>query len=190
MVDTGNEIQPLNNWNLQWVEKQCVRVIHSLAREEHNSKSIVGHAQPSLRLLLPWFQVILPLSWCYFLRVSKDTTVQEIGWTHWKKETLKKRKLTGTYLCSFTLIWFITFSILWCACPTWWNSSLYLVLSSFTLLCVHLFVFLNSLKSQESLKQHLNPLKLLYNLENVMSNDSIIVADGGDFVGTAAYILR
>ncbi|XP_020605840.1 acetolactate synthase-like protein [Orbicella faveolata] len=48
----------------------------------------------------------------------------------------------------------------------------------------------NSLKSQESLKQHLNPLKLLYNLENVMSNDSIIVADGGDFVGTAAYILR
>lgn len=57
--------------------------------------------------------------------------------------------------------------------------------------CVHLIsVFLNSLKSQESLKQHLNPLKLLYNLENVMSNDSIIVADGGDFVGTAAYILR
>lgn len=48
----------------------------------------------------------------------------------------------------------------------------------------------NSLKSQESLKQHLNPLKLLFNLENIMSNDSIIVADGGDFVGTAAYILR
>ncbi|KAJ7372428.1 hypothetical protein OS493_018931 [Desmophyllum pertusum] len=48
----------------------------------------------------------------------------------------------------------------------------------------------NSLKSQESLKKHLNPLKLLYNLENVMPNNSIIVADGGDFVGTAAYILR
>lgn len=50
--------------------------------------------------------------------------------------------------------------------------------------------FLNSLKSQESLKQQLNPLKLLFNLEHIMSNDSIIVADGGDFVGSAAYILR
>ncbi|KAM7451697.1 hypothetical protein ABFA07_000719 [Porites harrisoni] len=48
----------------------------------------------------------------------------------------------------------------------------------------------NSLKSQESVKQHLNPLKLLFTLENIMSNNSIIVADGGDFVGTAAYILR
>ena len=57
-------------------------------------------------------------------------------------------------------------------------------------LSVDLFQSVNSLKSQESLKQHLNPLKLLYNLENIMSNNSIIVADGGDFVGTAAYILR
>ncbi|XP_073234556.1 2-hydroxyacyl-CoA lyase 2-like [Porites lutea] len=48
----------------------------------------------------------------------------------------------------------------------------------------------NSLKSQESVKQHLNPLKLLFTLENIMSNNSIIVTDGGDFVGTAAYILR
>ena len=52
------------------------------------------------------------------------------------------------------------------------------------------FFYLNSLKSQESVKQHLNPLKLLFTLENIMSNNSIIVADGGDFVGTAAYILR
>ena len=52
------------------------------------------------------------------------------------------------------------------------------------------FFCLNSLKSQESVKQHLNPLKLLFTLENIMSNNSIIVADGGDFVGTAAYILR
>lgn len=51
-------------------------------------------------------------------------------------------------------------------------------------------VCLGSIKSKESVKQHLNPLKLLHNLENVMSNNSIIVADGGDFVGTAAYILR
>lgn len=51
-------------------------------------------------------------------------------------------------------------------------------------------VCLGSIKSTESVKEHLNPLKLLHNLENVMSNNSIIVADGGDFVGTAAYILR
>ena len=55
--------------------------------------------------------------------------------------------------------------------------------------CLYFF-YLNSLKSQESVKQHLNPLKLLFTLENIMSNNSIIVADGGDFVGTAAYILR
>lgn len=37
---------------------------------------------------------------------------------------------------------------------------------------------------------HLNPVKILQKLEEVMSSDSIIVADGGDFVGTAAYITR
>jgi len=37
---------------------------------------------------------------------------------------------------------------------------------------------------------HLNPVKILHKLEDVMSENSIIVADGGDFVGTAAYILR
>lgn len=37
---------------------------------------------------------------------------------------------------------------------------------------------------------HLNPLKVLITLEEAMSDDSIIVADGGDFVGSAAYILR
>ena len=37
---------------------------------------------------------------------------------------------------------------------------------------------------------HLNPIKVLHKLEEVMADDSIIVADGGDFVGTAAYILR
>jgi acetolactate synthase-like protein len=37
---------------------------------------------------------------------------------------------------------------------------------------------------------HLNPVKVLHSLEDVMSDNSIIVADGGDFVGTAAYVLR
>ena len=44
--------------------------------------------------------------------------------------------------------------------------------------------------SEEPTDVHLNPLKVLLTLEDVMSDDSIIVADGGDFVGTAAYILR
>lgn len=37
---------------------------------------------------------------------------------------------------------------------------------------------------------HLNPIKILHAVEEVMDENSIIVADGGDFVGTAAYILR
>ena len=45
-------------------------------------------------------------------------------------------------------------------------------------------------KSQELPEQHLNPLNVLYLTEQVMSEDSVIVADGGDFVGSAAYILR
>ena len=45
-------------------------------------------------------------------------------------------------------------------------------------------------KSEEIPEEHLNPLKVLHITENVMSEDSIIIADGGDFVGSAAYILR
>lgn len=37
---------------------------------------------------------------------------------------------------------------------------------------------------------YINPLKLLMELEDMLDDDSILVADGGDFVGTAAYILR
>lgn len=35
-----------------------------------------------------------------------------------------------------------------------------------------------------------NPLALLNAMEATMSEDSILVADGGDFVGTASYIVR
>ncbi|XP_017476855.1 PREDICTED: acetolactate synthase-like protein [Rhagoletis zephyria] len=38
--------------------------------------------------------------------------------------------------------------------------------------------------------RHLNPLKVLQTLENTMDDNTILVADGGDFVGSAAYILR
>ncbi|KAL1480945.1 hypothetical protein MTO96_050611, partial [Rhipicephalus appendiculatus] len=38
--------------------------------------------------------------------------------------------------------------------------------------------------------KHLNPLKVLSELEASLPDNTILVADGGDFVGTAAYILR
>lgn len=38
--------------------------------------------------------------------------------------------------------------------------------------------------------KHLNPLKVLSELEATLPDNTILVADGGDFVGTAAYILR
>jgi acetolactate synthase-like protein len=44
-----------------------------------------------------------------------------------------------------------------------------------------------------ALKQYsnnLNPIHLLKKLSNVLEDNSILVADGGDFVGTAAYILK
>lgn len=48
----------------------------------------------------------------------------------------------------------------------------------------------NKIKSEEIPSQHLNPLKVLHIAEEAMSTNSIIVADGGDFVGSAAYIMR
>ena len=45
-------------------------------------------------------------------------------------------------------------------------------------------------KADEATAQHLNPLKVLHTMEDIMSSNTIMVADGGDFVATAAYILR
>jgi len=49
-------------------------------------------------------------------------------------------------------------------------------------------------KNAEMAKQptdvHLNPLQILSTLESQLSDDSILVADGGDFVGSAAYIVK
>ena len=42
----------------------------------------------------------------------------------------------------------------------------------------------------EKTDRHLNPLKVLHCVDELMAEDSIIVADGGDFVGSAAYIMR
>ena len=38
--------------------------------------------------------------------------------------------------------------------------------------------------------EYLNPMKILFELESILPDNAILVADGGDFVGTAAYILR
>ncbi|XP_059174178.1 2-hydroxyacyl-CoA lyase 2-like [Physella acuta] len=48
----------------------------------------------------------------------------------------------------------------------------------------------NVAKCSEVTDVHLNPVKVLHAVENVLSDDAILVADGGDFVATAAYILR
>ncbi|XP_048448381.1 2-hydroxyacyl-CoA lyase 2-like [Rhincodon typus] len=45
-------------------------------------------------------------------------------------------------------------------------------------------------KAEEEVMTHLNPLKVLHRVEHLMEEDSIIVTDGGDFVGSAAYILK
>ncbi|XP_059931984.1 2-hydroxyacyl-CoA lyase 2 [Gadus macrocephalus] len=48
----------------------------------------------------------------------------------------------------------------------------------------------NRAKAVEKTDRHLNPLKVLHCVDELMAEDSIIVADGGDFVGSAAYIMR
>ncbi|TRZ06611.1 hypothetical protein HGM15179_020498, partial [Zosterops borbonicus] len=48
----------------------------------------------------------------------------------------------------------------------------------------------NRAKAAVSPPCHLNPLALLQGLEQVLPPQSLLVADGGDFVGTAAYIVR
>ncbi|XP_005095679.1 2-hydroxyacyl-CoA lyase 2 [Aplysia californica] len=48
----------------------------------------------------------------------------------------------------------------------------------------------NLAKCEEVTDVHLNPLKVLHTLEDVLSDDAVLVADGGDFVATAAYVLR
>lgn len=44
--------------------------------------------------------------------------------------------------------------------------------------------------SEEVPEIHLNPMKVFLELEKMLPPDAILVADGGDFVATAAYILR
>ena len=48
--------------------------------------------------------------------------------------------------------------------------------------------FINSTAEEET--EYVNPLALLKKLDTVIDDKGIIVADGGDFVGTASYILQ
>ncbi len=48
----------------------------------------------------------------------------------------------------------------------------------------------NLAKSKELPEQHLNPLKVLYRMEEALDEGAVLVTDGGDFVGSAAHILR
>lgn len=48
----------------------------------------------------------------------------------------------------------------------------------------------NQEKAKVAPKSHLNPLVVLYQLEEVLDDNSILVVDGGDFVGTAAYTVH
>ena len=44
--------------------------------------------------------------------------------------------------------------------------------------------------SEDKLDKYMNPLKVFYNLEEILPDNAILVADGGDFVATAAYTLK
>lgn len=48
----------------------------------------------------------------------------------------------------------------------------------------------NAGMAQQSADQYLNPVKVLHDLDEVFSDDSYLIADGGDFVATASYIVR
>lgn len=52
------------------------------------------------------------------------------------------------------------------------------------------YFFYYRAKADERTEHHLNPLKVLHCVDELMAEDSIIVADGGDFVGSAAYIMK
>ncbi|XP_047102030.1 2-hydroxyacyl-CoA lyase 2-like [Schistocerca piceifrons] len=48
----------------------------------------------------------------------------------------------------------------------------------------------NTKMAEEHTGEYVNPLKVLKEVENILPENSILVVDGGDFVGSAAYILR
>ena len=53
-----------------------------------------------------------------------------------------------------------------------------------------LFFHVLRAKGLEKTNVHLNPIQILQTLDKILPDNAVLVADGGDFVGTAAYILR
>ena len=45
-------------------------------------------------------------------------------------------------------------------------------------------------KSRGAVNRYINPLSLLFQVRETMDKDSVIVVDGGDFIGAASYILK
>ncbi|XP_010638301.1 acetolactate synthase-like protein [Fukomys damarensis] len=45
-------------------------------------------------------------------------------------------------------------------------------------------------KAVRSVAQHLNPVRVLQLVEEILPDNSLLVVDGGDFVATAAYLIR
>lgn len=73
----------------------------------------------------------------------------------------------------------------WGSCPFWGDPS-----QSLLFFGGGGGVLSNREKAATPTPQHLNPLDLLYRLDALLPPESLLVADGGDFVGTAAYIVR
>ncbi|XP_059588458.1 2-hydroxyacyl-CoA lyase 2 isoform X4 [Alligator mississippiensis] len=48
----------------------------------------------------------------------------------------------------------------------------------------------NREKAEKPTEQHLNPLKVLHRMDALLPENSLLVLDGGDFVGSAAYIVQ
>ncbi|XP_054708435.1 2-hydroxyacyl-CoA lyase 2-like isoform X2 [Uloborus diversus] len=48
----------------------------------------------------------------------------------------------------------------------------------------------NKEKAAVADSEHLNPVHLLHEVEEALPEDTVLIADGGDFVATASYILR
>lgn len=49
---------------------------------------------------------------------------------------------------------------------------------------------INMKMAEDMPEVHLNPMKVLNELEELLPSDAVLIGDGGDFVATAAYILR
>lgn len=55
---------------------------------------------------------------------------------------------------------------------------------------IDIFPFKFRLKALDNASNFISPVDLLFKLDEHLPDKTILIADGGDFVATAAYILR